>query len=60
MLHDSGDPATAGPFLLQVGFVTLTAVFAGHLADLARAAELALASQLDRARALHAAGWTRI
>ena len=48
--------ATAGPFLLQVGFVTLTAVFAGHLADLARAAELALASQLDRARALHAAG----
>ncbi len=45
-----------GQFLLQVGFVALTAVFAGHLADRARAAELALARQLDRTRALHTAG----
>ncbi len=46
---------TYGHFLLQVGFITLTAVFAGHLADRARAAELALAQQLDRTRALHSA-----
>ncbi len=45
-----------GQYLLQVGFVALTAVFAGYLGDQARAAELALASQLDRAHALHAAG----
>ncbi len=44
------------PLLLQIGFVALTAVFAGHLADMARAAESALARQLARTRALHAAG----
>ncbi len=49
--HDS-----YGQFLLKVGFVALTAVFAGHLGDRARAAEVALARQLDRTRALHTAG----
>ncbi|HEX5503662.1 MAG TPA: diguanylate cyclase [Thermomicrobiales bacterium] len=49
----------ATPFagiLFNVGFVALTAVFAGLLSDRTHAAELALAQQLDQARALNVAG----
>ena len=42
--------------LFSVGFVTLTAIFAGLLSDRAHSAELALARQLDQARALNHAG----
>ncbi len=42
--------------LLQMGFLGLTGVFAGVLSDRAHAAEMALARQLERARALNQAG----
>lgn len=42
--------------LLQMGFLGLTGIFAGVLSDRAHAAELALARQLEQARALNQAG----
>lgn len=42
--------------LLQMGFLGLTGIFAGVLSDRAHAAELALARQLEQARALNEAG----
>jgi diguanylate cyclase (GGDEF)-like protein/putative nucleotidyltransferase with HDIG domain len=42
--------------LLQMGFLGLTGIFAGVLSDRARAAEQALARQLEQTRALNQAG----
>ncbi len=52
----SSTPPHYATVLLTVGFVTLTAVFAGLLSDRAHADELALGRQLTQARTLNQAG----
>lgn len=56
VLMAGGGTPNHGLILLRIGFVAITALFAGFLADRARAAEAALAHQLAQARALNVAG----
>ena len=54
-LVDGPAALDSATIVLRLGFLTITAVFAGFLADRARGAESALAHQLDQARALNRA-----
>lgn len=53
---DQSSPAGLWAVSLRIGFLALTAVFAGFLADRVRADSQRLSKHLDRARALNVAG----
>lgn len=55
LVFDGGGTTGAAAIILRLGFVVITAVFAGLLSDRARSAESAVADQLAYMQALHSA-----